>query len=151
MSGERAHSAPVDSEEQVFAEGISADGSAGPLSWQPDGQGGVTWLRVTTTDGHTHMGGYGDSSVSADAEVSIYTGSADDVPNGVITRVRAGTTGLAVTTSDDHTQTLGLVAHAAHEGALVAALVYPRGTHIRSVRVERPSGGYDVPMTRPQV
>lgn len=141
----------MDSSEQVFAEGITPGGDSWTLGWQPEGQWGITWLRVTTPDGHTHKGGYGSPSISTDSPVSMYSGSADDVPNGAILRVGAGATGLQVTTSDGVTQTLQLVPHPAHEGAIVAALVYPRGTHIMSVHVDHPSNGRDVPITHPQV
>lgn len=37
---------------------------------EADDQGGITWLRITTPDGHTHKGGYGSFSLPADSAVS---------------------------------------------------------------------------------
>ena len=141
----------MNSSEQIFAEGVSPDGDVWKLGWQAEGPFGITWLRVTTPAGHTHKGGYGSPSLHPDSPMSMYSGSADDVPNGAILRVATGATGLEVTTSDGRTQTLDLVQHPAHEGALVAALVYPRGTSIMSVRVVHPLGGQDVPINQAQV
>lgn len=99
----------------------------------------------------THKGGYGSPSISAHSPVSVYTGSADHVPNGAILRVASGATSLEATTSDGVARSLELVPHPAHENALVAALVYPRGTSIRSVRVVDPWSARDVPITGAQV
>lgn len=137
--------------EQVFAEGIAPSGDAWILSWTGDDREGVTWLRVTTPDGHTHKGGYGSASIHPNSPLSMYTGSADNVPNGGILRVATGALGLVVTTSDGLTQALDLVPHPAHEGALVAALVYAPGTSIVSIRVVDADGGREVSITQPQV
>lgn len=34
---------------------------------EADEQEGITWLRITTPDGHTHKGGYGNFSLCADS------------------------------------------------------------------------------------
>src|SRR6476660_2923090 len=115
----------MDTREQIFAPGVSTHGDAWTPGWQPDDGWGITWLRVTTPDGHSHKGGYGSPSISPDSEVSVYTSSRDGVPNGAILRVGEGATALHVTTSDGLTQPVNLVPHPAHEGALVAAVVYP--------------------------
>jgi len=138
----------MDRDEQIFAEGVSPGGDAWRLGWQPDDHNGITWLRITTPDGHTHKGGYGSPSISSHTPVSIYTGSADQVPNGAIIRVPTGATGLEVTTSDGRTQTVNLVQHPAHEGALVGAFLYPHGTDIGSVRVIDQGGRHDVPISQ---
>lgn len=147
----RTYLAFMDSMEQIFAEGVSSSGEAWTLGWQGGDDQGVTWLRVATSDGHTHKGGYGSPSISSDSPVSMYSGSADHVPNGAILRVASGTTSLEVTTSDGVTQVPDLVGHPAHKGALVAALVYPRGTRVRSVTVVSQAGRHEVPITQPQV
>ena len=143
----------MDKSEQIFASGVSPSGDAWTLGWQSDDHEGpgITWLRVTSPDGRTHKGGYGSPSISSHSPVSIYSGSADHLPNGAILRVASDATGLEVTTSDGVTQSLDLVQHPAHEGALVAALVYPRETSIRSVRVVDPGSGRDVPIAGAQV
>ncbi|WP_343991370.1 hypothetical protein, partial [Terrabacter terrae] len=87
----------MDRDEQVFAEGVSPSGDTWRLGWQPDDHSGITWLRITTPDGNTHKGGYGSPSISSHTPVSIYTGSADHVPNGAIIRVPTGATALEVT------------------------------------------------------
>jgi hypothetical protein len=137
----------MDRSEQVFARGVSPSGDAWILGWQADKHAGITWLRVTTPAGRTHKGGYGSPSISPHSPVSMYTGSADHVPNGAILRVASGATSLEFTTSDGITQTLDLHPHPAHEGARVAALVYPRGTNIVSVRVVDPRSAHDVSVT----
>jgi hypothetical protein len=139
--------------EQVFARGVSASGDSWSLGWQSDELPGpgVTWLRITTPEGHTHKGGYGSPSIAAHSPVSVYTGSADHVPNGAILRVATGATSLEVTTSDGVTRSLELVPHPAHENALVAVLVYPPETTIRSVRVVDPWSARNVPITGAQV
>lgn len=138
----------MDRNEQIFAEGVSPTGDTWRLGWQPDEHDGITWLRITTPDGYTHKGGYGSPSISAHSAVSIYTGTADHVPNGAILRLRDGATDLEVTTSDGCIQTVDLVQHPAHAGALVGALIHPHGTTIASVRVTDRRGRHDVPITQ---
>ncbi len=144
----------MDSTAQIFGEGVSPNHATWTLGWESDDLDdprGITWLRVTTSDGHTHKGGYGDASLYADDPVSVYSGGADHVPNGAILRVRSDTLSLEVTTSDGVIQRLDLLEHPAHEGASVAVLIYPRGTRITSMLLVDHSGPRTVPMTRPQV
>jgi hypothetical protein len=136
----------MDRDEQIFAEGVSPSGETWRLGWQPDDHDGITWLRVTSPDGHTHKGGYGSPSLSPHSPVSIYIGSADNVPNGAIIRVPSGATGLEVTTSDGRIQTVTLVQHPVHQ-ALVGACIYPRGTAVTAIRVTNQTGRHDVPIT----
>lgn len=141
----------MDRTEQIFAAGTSPSGDAWSLGWDGDEHEGVTWLRVTTPDGHTHKGGYGSPSISSKSPVSMYSGSADNVPKGAILRVASGVTALEATTSDGITQTLELVEHPVHKGALVAAVVYPQGTSVTSVSVVDRAGHRELPITQAQV
>jgi len=147
----RGYLVGMDSNEQIFASGVSLGGDTWRLGWEGDDQEGITWLGITTPGGHTHKGGYGSLSLSTDSAVSVYSGSADHVPNGAILRVRSEATALEVSTSDGVTQVLDLVEHPAHEGASVAALIYPRGTKITSVLLVDEAGRRTVRITQPQV
>lgn len=140
----------MDSNEQIFASGVSSSGATWRLSWEGVELKGFTWLAITTPDGHTHKGGYGEFSLSGSA-VSVYSGSADHVPNGAILRVSSDAIALEASTSDGVTQVLDLVEHPAHQGASVAALIYPPGTSITSVLLSDEAGQRTVPITQRQV
>lgn len=140
----------MDTVEQVFAQGESA-GAAWALGWEGEAAEGVTWLRLTTSDGSTHKGGYRSPSLPSGTPVSFYTGSSDRTPNGAVLRVPREVTEAEVSTSDGITQSVQLVPHPAHRNALVGVLVYPAGTKIESVTIADAVGRHDVPMTQPQV
>ncbi len=140
----------MDTTEQIFATGASAT-TLWVLSWEGAVADGVTWLRLTTSNGATHKGGYGGPSLDPGSPVSVYTGSSDKTPNGAILRVSSDVTDLRVSTSDGATQSVQLARHPIHKNALVAALVYPHGTRITSMNVSDATGQHEVVMTHPQV
>lgn len=147
----RGYLVGMDSNEQIFASGVSSSGDTWKLSWEGDELKGITWLGITTPDGHTHKGGYGEFSLASGSAVCLYSGSADHVPNGAVLRVSSEATALEASTSDGVAQVLDLVEHPAHQGASVAALIYPRGTKITSVLLVDEAGQRTVQITRPQV
>ena len=140
----------MDSNEQIFASGVSSSGATWKLSWEGDDPKGITWLAITTPDGHTHKGGYGEFSLLSGSDVCLYSGSADHVPNGAILRVSSNAIALEALTSDGVIQVLDLVEHPAHQGASVAALIYPPGTRITSVLLSDEAGQRTVPITQRQ-
>lgn len=134
----------MDDSNQVFAQGLSSAGDAWSLGFDGDATDGVTWLRITASNGKTHKGGYGSPSLASDGPVALYTGSADDVPNGAIIRVATNVREAEVTTSDGVTTRVELVQHPVHADALVGALIYPAETQIADVHL-------DVAITQAQV
>lgn len=138
-------------DEGVFSTGMTSDGVAWSLGFDGEERTGVTWLCVTTPDGHRHTGGYGGGSLRPGVSVSMYSGVADGTPKGAVLRVASDVTRLEVIASDGATVPVRLVEHPVHRGALVGAVIYPREAVVTSFRLVDASGSRQVPVTGSQV
>lgn len=116
-----------------IAEGVTGDGSRWELTAESHGADHVTWLRVTTPDGHTAKGGYGDSSVQEGRRLGLYTGRDDIGPNRAIIRVSNDVATVRVNLSDGGWESLDLTPHPIDTAAQVGAFIYPRALEIRNI------------------
>ncbi len=117
----------------TIAEGVARDGSRWELTVESRGADHVTWLRVTTSNGHTAKGGYGDSSLQEGRRLAMYTGWDDIGPNRAIIRVSNDVETVRVNLSDGGWQSIDLTPHPIDTNAQVGAFIYPRDLEIRNI------------------
>lgn len=116
-----------------IAEGVTQDGSRWELIAESSGADQITWLRVTTPDGHTVQGGYGGSWLQEGRRLALHSGGDDLGQNRAIIQVSNDVETVRVNLSDGGWQSVDLTPHPIDTDSQVGAFIYPRDLEIRNI------------------